>query len=132
MPCTFCLERDGAQLCFHPSDSALQDVDRTAWLSPGPRHDLDSWDLGSLSPSSFVWCYYWFFLSYYYYYYIIMNLDWICINESWVNNTVTCVCSLLFLSASVCCKASCGIGSWVLSVLKAQVRPLQWELKADL
>ena len=127
MPSTFCLERERAHLCFHPSYFALQDVDCPAWLSAGPGPDLDSWDLSSLSPRSLVWCYYWFFPSDYYCYYIIMDLDWICINKSWANNKVTCVGSLLFLSASVTCKASHGIGSWVLSVLKAPATPVGTE-----
>ena len=67
--------------------------------------NLDSWDSGSLSPHSLVWCYCWLFLSNYYCYWVIIDLDWTCINKNWLNSTVTCVDSLSFFGASVACRA---------------------------
>lgn len=58
-------------------DSALQDTDR---LPPWPT----LLELGFITPHSLVWCHYWLFLSDYNYYWVVIDLDWTCINKSWV------------------------------------------------
>ena len=87
-------------------DLAFQDTD---WLPLRPRPDLDSWDSGSLSLSSLVWCYCWCFVNNYFYW-VIIDLDWICINKSWANSIVTSVDSWLFLGADVACRAGACTG----------------------
>ena len=38
-----------SNMCFHPSDSALQDI-HSSLLPPGSGPDLDFWDLGHYPP----------------------------------------------------------------------------------
>ena len=88
---------------------------------------LDSWDLGSLSPSSLADCF-WVIIIFYW---VTIDLDWICINKSWVNGIVTCADSLLFLDASVTCRASGHIGGPALLFPKVQARRPERGSRAD-